>query len=92
MGRRSLAEQLYEESEEGEEKDGEWLIVYDFESKPNPRLWTNLNLLSSYASGSRLIQHSVYTTSSARVARAVIMLAKHYGAMVESFSGEIMWP
>lgn len=91
MGRRSLAEELYEEAEDGEE-EGLWIVVYDFETKPNPKFWVNLHRLSTYSSGSRLIQHSVYLTGSKRVARAVVKLARHYGASVEVFKGELVDP
>ncbi len=92
MGRRSLAEELYEEAEDGEEKKGRWIVVYDFEVKPNPRFWTNLHRLSAYSPGSRLLQHSVYLSDSERVARATVMLARHYEASVEVFKGEFVDP
>ena len=45
-GRKSLAEEYYEEtSEEEDGEEGGWLVLYDFGSKPNPRFWGNLKRL-----------------------------------------------
>jgi hypothetical protein len=88
MPRISLAEELYREAEDCGDDDGRWIIVYDFEGRPNPRFWMNLHRLSRLCAGSRLTQFSVYVTGSRRVARVAVQLARHYGASVEVFRGE----
>lgn len=92
MPRRSLAEELYEEAKDHEDDEGHWIIVYDFEGKTNPRFWINMHKLSAYHPGSRFLQFSVYLTGSRRVARAVVMLARHYGGAVEVFRGDSIDP
>ncbi len=85
MPRASLAEKYYEDSEDHEDDSGEWIIVYDFEGKPNSKFWTNMHRLSERSMGSRFLQFSVFTTASRRVARAAVMLTRHYGGAVETF-------
>jgi hypothetical protein len=87
MPRKSLAEELYEDEEDCVDEDGHWIVVYDFEGKPNPRFWVNLSRLSTLGAGSRLLQFSVYMTGSRRIARVAVLLARHYGASVEVFRG-----
>ncbi|MFA5868994.1 MAG: hypothetical protein WC941_04770 [Candidatus Bathyarchaeia archaeon] len=72
MPRISLAEELYREAEDCGDDDGRWIIVYDFEGRPNPRFWMNLHRLSRLCAGSRLTQFSVYVTGSRRVARVAV--------------------
>ena len=44
---KSLAEQPLNETPEEEEQEGTWLVMYDFDIKPNPRFWNNLKTLFS---------------------------------------------
>ncbi len=85
MGRRSVAEKIYEKIEPGEEEGCNWIVTYDFSSKANPKFWSNLHRLSAHSPGSRLMQQSVYFTESRRVARAVVSLAIYCGASVDLF-------
>ena len=85
MGRKSLAQKIFEKTAPGEEAGCSWIVAYDFSSKANPRFWSNLRRLSAKAPGSRLLQQSVYFTDSRRVARCVVSLATYYGASVELF-------
>jgi hypothetical protein len=92
MPRRSLADEYYEGVGDLEGEGGHWIIIYDFEGKPNPRFWTNMHKLSAYHTASGFLQYSVYSTSSRRVARVAVMLARHYGGTVEVFKGESIEP
>ena len=81
MGRRSLAEKFYQETENLPEEAGTWLVLYDFKGiKPSVKYWTNLNRLIKMTGGGSLIQYSVFTTKEKRAAFAARKLAEHYGA------------
>ena len=89
MGRKSLAEKYYEEtSEEEDGKEGTWLVLYDFRSKPNPRFWGNVRRLNGLVGEGSLVQYSVFMTRSRRGAMAAERIARHYGASVMVFKGE----
>ena len=89
MGRKSIAEGYYEEiSEEEDEEEGTWLVIYDFRSKPNPRFWGNLKRLVGLVGEGSLVQYSVFMTRSRRGAMAGVKIARHYGAEVMVFKGE----
>lgn len=79
MGRKSLAEKYYEETNIPEEH-GTWLVLYDFKGiKPSTKYWTNLNRLIKITGGGSLIQYSVFTTMDKRAAAVAKKLAEHYG-------------
>jgi hypothetical protein len=80
MGRISLAEKYYQETENLPKEVGTWLVLYDFKGmKPSTKYWTNLNRLIKMTGGGSLIQYSVFTTREKRAAIAANKLAKHYG-------------
>jgi hypothetical protein len=87
MTRRSLAEMLYDETEDAPEVEGEeWLLLYDFEGvKPRTKFYTNLARLSALKGRTELIQYSALLTNSRRVAQAARSLAAHYGAKTTIF-------
>jgi hypothetical protein len=65
LGRKSLAEDYLDEvSEEEERGDGTWLVMYDFDSKPNPRFWLNLRRLVRLVGEGSMVQYSVFMTGS----------------------------
>jgi len=72
------------------ENDGEstWLVLYDFDVKPNPRFWLNLKRLVRLLGEGSLVQYSVFMTGSRRGAIVAERLARHYGARVDVFKGE----
>ncbi len=89
MGRKSIAEKYYDEiSEEEDEEEGTWLVMYDFRSKPNPRFWANIKRLIGLVGEGSLVQYSVFMTRSRRGAMASEKIARHYGATVMVFKGE----
>lgn len=89
MGRRSLAQEYYEEASEEEEGEETWLVLYDFKGvKPNPRFWANVRRLTGLVGSSRLIQYSVFMTGSRRGAIVAGRLVRHYGGEVVAFKGE----
>ena len=89
LGRKSLAEEYLDEvPEEKDQGDGIWLVMYDFDSKPNPRFWLNLRRLVRLLGEGSLVQYSVFMTRSRRGAIVAERLAKHYGARVDVFKGE----
>ena len=89
LGRKSLAEEFLEEVTEVK-NDGEstWLVMYDFDSKPNPRFWLNLKRLIRLVGEGSLVQYSVFMTRSRKGDIVADRLAKHYGARVDVFKGE----
>ncbi len=81
MGRKSLAEKYYQETENIPQENGTWLVLYDFkEIKPSTQYWTNLRRLIKIAGGGSLVQYSVFTTKEKRAAAVAKRLAEHYGA------------
>jgi hypothetical protein len=89
LGRKSLAEEYLDEvPEEEDQSDGTWLVMYDFDSKPNPRFWLNLRRLVRLLGEGSMVQYSVFMTGSRRGAIVAERLAKHYGAQVDVFKGE----
>lgn len=90
MPRTSLAEQIYETTEDlTEEPDTNWLILYDFHGvKPNTRFWANLRRLTKHDPNSNMIQYSALKTTSKRVASSTKKLVEHYGGAVRVFRAE----
>ncbi len=81
MGRKSIAEKIYELVEEDyEEERGTWLVLYYFKGvKANSKFWTNMKRVENLVNGGSLIQYSVFKTASKRGAITVSKLAEHYG-------------
>jgi hypothetical protein len=90
LGRKSLAEEYLDEvpAEEDRSDGRARLVMYDFDSKPNPRFWLNLRRLVRLLGESSLVQYSVFMTGSRRGAIVAERLARHYGARVDVFMGE----
>ena len=89
LGRKGLAEEYLEEIPvEEEQGDGTWLVMYDFDRKPNPRFWSNLRRLRDLVGEGSMVQYSVFMTRSRRGAIVAEKLARHYGARVDVFRGE----
>ena len=80
MGRKSIAEKIYELVEkEYEEEVGTLLVLYDFKGvKANSKFWSNMKRVENLVDGGSLIQYSVFTTASKRGAITVSRLAEHY--------------
>ena len=89
LGRKSIAQKIYEGLEGFEDEGGTWLVIYDFKSKPNPRFWGNLRRLKRFVGEGELIQYSVYKTGSRRGALSAKNVAEYYGAEVVIFKGEV---
>ena len=92
MGRKSLAEKIYEQVKKNhEEEGGTWLVLYDFKgTKANSKFWTNMKRVENLVDGGSLIQYSAYTTASKRGAITVFRLAEHYGAETILYRAEKM--
>ena len=89
LGRKNLAEECLDEVPEEEDRgEGTWLVMHDFDSKPNPRFWLNLRRLVRLLGEGSLVQYSVFMTGSRRGAIVAERLARHYGAQVDVFMGE----
>ena len=89
MGRRSLAEQLWEQYLIEEKGDTTWLVIYDFQNtKPPTKLYDNIKRIKTLAEDGELIQFSVYMTRDQRGAKAVRDLIRHYDGQVTVFRGE----
>ena len=82
MGRKSKADQAIESAEDGEDREGEFWVIYDFSENRNPsRFYANLRTLFKRYGGD-FVQLSVVEMKSLRGARAVRALAQSYGAKV----------
>ena len=82
MGRKSKADKAIEVAEDGEDQVGEFWIIYDFSESRNPsRFYGNLRTLFERYGGS-FVQLSVVEMRSLRGAKAVVALARSYGAKV----------
>ena len=91
MGRKSLAEQIWETHRETPPGDQTWLVIYDFqESKPPTKLYDNINRINNLAQDGQLIQYSVYMTRDQRAAKTIQDLVKHYDGSVMLFRGELI--
>ena len=89
MGRRSLAEQLWNQYSQEEKGKETWLVIYDFQgNKPPTKLYNNIHRIRAYAGDGDLIQFSVYMTRDRRAAKAVRDLIRHYDGQVTVFRGE----
>jgi hypothetical protein len=90
MGRRSLAEQIWEHYSEEETGNETWLVIYDFKNtKPPTKLYDNLHRIKAFAEDGDLIQFSVFMTNDQRAAKAVRDLIRHYDGQVTVFRGEL---
>ncbi|TFH17603.1 hypothetical protein E4H04_04715 [Candidatus Bathyarchaeota archaeon] len=90
MGRKSLAEQLWERYFEEEKGNATWLVIYDFkDGKPPTKLYDNIKRIKAMAEDGELIQFSVYMTGDQRAAKAVRDLIRHYDGQVTVFWGEL---
>jgi hypothetical protein len=88
MGRKSIAEKMYQRHEHKEKGESTWLVVYDFtKSKPPTNFWDNLKHLQNLSEGS-LVQYSVFMTRDMRGAYAAVDLVKHYKGDALLFKGQ----
>ena len=91
MGRRSLAEKIFQEYEKQEPGEDTWLIIYDFTGmKPTGKFYDNLNRIKTLAEDGQMVQYSVYMTRDQRGAKAMRDLVKHYDGQVMMFKGELV--
>ena len=89
MGRRSLAEKIWDQYSEEPKGNQTYLVIYDFqESKPPTRLYTNISRVNNLAEDSRLIQYSVYMTRDQRAAKTIRDLVRHYDGQVFIYQGQ----
>ncbi len=84
MGRKSTAKLILDELGDEGESNSSYVVSYSFTEKANSRFWRNLNEIISLVGG-RKVHRSVYY-GSRRGARAVMELAKRYGADVRWFA------
>ncbi|MCK4702403.1 hypothetical protein KAT55_03495, partial [Candidatus Bathyarchaeota archaeon] len=90
MGRKSIAEKLFQRHEHKDNGDSAWLVVYDFtKTKPPTKFWDNLKRLQILTGEGSLVQYSVFLTHDMRGALAAADLVKHYKGDVMLFKGEL---
>jgi hypothetical protein len=90
MGKRSLAEKIFDEYKEQDPGENTWLIIYDFPRvKPTSKFYDNLNRIKTLAEDGQLVQYSVFMTRDQRAAKAMRDLVKHYDGQVMMFRGEL---
>ncbi len=76
---KSLAQQFLEDYGSNN-KEGNWIVVYDFiDKKPNPKFWKNLTRMKN-SSTIRTVPYSVLSAGQQSDANAAASLAEHYGA------------
>ena len=89
MGRRSIADILFERHEKKEKGDSTCLVVYDFtRSRPPTKFWDNLKRLQDMTNEGTLVQYSVFMTHDMRGALAAVDLVKHYKGDAMLFRGQ----
>ena len=89
MGRKSIAEKMYQRHEHKEKGESMWLVVYDFtRSKPPTKFWDNLKRLQDMTDEGSLVQYSVFMTRDKRGAHAAVDLVKHYRGDALLFEGQ----
>jgi hypothetical protein len=93
MGRRSLAETFYEESNIENTYLYDWVVIYDFhKTKPNRNFYTNLKRLREVVPDAWMEQYSVFKTRDFKGALTAWKLAKHYGAETALYKVEEVNP
>jgi hypothetical protein len=91
MGRRSLADKLYEPYREEEPGEDTWLVIYDFQGmKPSTKFYDNLHRIQAQTREGKLIQYSVYMTRDQRAAKAIRDLVQHYQGEATLFKGHLI--
>ena len=87
MGRKSLAEKIYEQFKDNKPGNTTWLIVYDFpEKKPTTKFYENLHRIKSLGTDGQLIRSGVYKTGDIRVAITLQLLIEHYKGKTKLFT------
>jgi hypothetical protein len=89
MGRKSVAEKMFQRHEHKDKGEDTWLVVYDF-TKPPTRFWDNLGRLLDMTDAGALVQYSVFMTRDMRGAYAAVDLVKHYRGDVMLFQGQLV--
>ena len=93
MGRRSLADKLFEPYMEEDPGEDSWLVIYDFQGvKPTTKFYDNLKRIQAQTQEGKLIQYSVYMTKDQRAAKAIRDLVQHYHGEATLFKGELAEP
>jgi hypothetical protein len=91
MGRKSLAEQIWEKYSEEQPGDDTWLVIYDFQLvKPTTKFYNNLNRIKKLAKNGELVQFSVNKTNDIRAAKTLRDLVEHYDGKALLFKGEMI--
>ena len=79
MPRKSLAEDLLNQFEE-EDKEGDFLVIYDFPGKTKAEFYHNLKRIFAAQADGGLVQRSVVHCCKLKTAKSAKALAAHYGA------------
>jgi hypothetical protein len=91
MGRKSIADIIFEDYREEDPGKDTWLVIYDFQGvKPSTKFYDNLKRVQDKAKDGTLIQYSVFMTHDRRAAQAIRDLVLHYEGDVTLFKGKIM--
>lgn len=91
MGRKSLADRIFEYYQEEELCALTCLVIYDFENmKPSGRFYNNLIRVMVLAKEGAMLQYSCFMTNDQRAAKTLRDLVLHYGGEVFVFIGQIM--
>lgn len=83
MGRKSLAEHLFEKYQDHEPGIDTFLVIYDFkQGPPSTRFYYNLNRIKNMIEDGQVTQHNVLMTKNRRAALAIKDLIQHYHGKV----------
>ncbi|RLC73730.1 MAG: hypothetical protein DRI26_00130 [Chloroflexi bacterium] len=85
MGRKSLAEKIWEEVE-GITGSGLYVVVYDFKKKVSKEFYQNVNRIRKLSNDGVFIQKSTIECRRKATALAIARLARKYGAKVRIYS------
>jgi hypothetical protein len=91
MGRKTIADTIYEQYKKEELGEDTWLVLYDFEkTKPSTRFYSNISRIMNHTQDGIMIQLSSFLTNDQRAVKSVKNLVKHYGGSVSLFKGELI--
>lgn len=90
MGRRSIADLILEDLEDDPDREGTYLLIYDFPSERRATIefHRNLDRIRAAMDDGLRIQYSVLRFTRLKTAHAARRLAKHYGAETRLFEGK----
>ena len=91
MGRKTIADKIFDQYQQEPPGQDTWLVLYDFtKNKPSTRFYENISRITFLTQDGIMLQYSSYMTKDQRAAKSVKDLVEHYGGSVNIFKGELI--